>query len=417
MSGPHCSASRRRALKASAGVLSASMSVRLALASADGSTGRCVIIYDDSPDDDYMKPFPVHQDEGVPGCIAAVSDYINSPGGLRDDQVVEMADAGWEVLSHTVHHHPLGAVALTENGEAGDTEVVVRYGVHGRFEGAPVRIFDGHGESYVTTVEGVSEQSGPDTITVPDEAPFALDASAGAHIRFTDDYVDETLADSKAVLADYGVSVESIVAPFQVYDSYAAGRCEERYASVANGILGNGLNHDVDPYWLNRTTVVDQTREEVRSLASEAADQGSLLLFGTHSWDEDLTQEQIRMVIRTVQEEGLEIVTLADALREEGTVGSTPTVSPTPTDSPSPTPTATPTETPSPTPTETVPSDLDPVWRRASTPPRPTDTPAAPALRPRDPSDRVGSPTPTRGDGLAALLAELVEALARILRF
>ena len=61
----------RRGFCASVGAVS--LSLLGSPATARSTNGRVVFIYDDSPEEDYTQTFPVHRDEGVPGCIAAVS--------------------------------------------------------------------------------------------------------------------------------------------------------------------------------------------------------------------------------------------------------------------------------------------------------------------------------------------------------
>lgn len=74
-----------------------------------------VIEYDDSPWTDYALAFPIHQDQdkAVPGNIAAVSNRIDTPGYLTIEQMQEMVDAGWEVVSHSRSHAYLKSVLYT----------------------------------------------------------------------------------------------------------------------------------------------------------------------------------------------------------------------------------------------------------------------------------------------------------------
>ncbi len=97
-----------------------------------------VVEYDDSPWTDYALAFPIHQNmqdkhnKNVPGNIAAISGNIaTSSGGinkarLTSKQLQEMADAGWEVVSHSRTHAYLRSVLSTsKKATANDSRIYV----------------------------------------------------------------------------------------------------------------------------------------------------------------------------------------------------------------------------------------------------------------------------------------------------
>ena len=359
-------ATRRQGLKAGAGALVASGFAGTVSASTDAS---CVIIYDDSPTHDYTKTFPVHQEEDAPGCLGCVSDYVRTKGALSPDQLVEMADAGFEILSHTAHHHPVGSVGLASDVAPGDTELEATFSVHARFAGAPLRVSDDTGASFTTTVAPRTDDQPSDVVRLDAPADTSVRAAENARVRLADEFLHASLTESKDVLEGYGVDVNHFIAPYQIYDEHAATLVADHYDSVGNGVLGQGLNGSPDPYWLNRATVAEQTKSSVRRFARRAAEDDELLLLGSHSWDERLTQAQIRMVIRAVRAEGLTVQTLDEALhdhdildrRPDSATGESATRSPpttettqTPATDSTTTPTPTPASTPASTPTATA---------------------------------------------------------------
>ncbi|SEO46692.1 Polysaccharide deacetylase [Halogranum amylolyticum] len=291
-------ATRRQALKAGVGALAASGFAGTVSASTDAS---CVLIYDDSPGHDYTKTFPVHRKEDAPGCLGCVSDYVRTPGGLDPEQLVEMADEGFEILSHTAHHHPVGSVGLAADVDAGDTELEASFGVHARFAGAPLQVEDDTGASFTATVAPRTDDQDGSVVRLDTPADAAVRVDDDARVRLADDFLHESLAESKAVLEGYDVDVDHFVAPYQIYDEHAATVVADHYDAVGNGVLGSGLNDAPVPYWLDRGTMAEQSKASVRRLARRAAEDDGLLLLGSHSWDERLTQPQIRMIIWAVR--------------------------------------------------------------------------------------------------------------------
>lgn len=392
-------------LAASAGVLASAGVVGSGVAlTPESGGGKCVMIYDDCPIEDYQKTFPVHQEKDAPGGIGCVYHYLGMDDSLDVDQMQEMADAGWEVLSHTMNHQPIGWVPVSEDVSAGETEIPVSFAAHGYFRDVPVTLLDDTGTKFSQTLAGGRVQEGQDVLVLDSGAKGSLDASETARVRFTKEYINDFLRNSHQRLEEYGVEVNSVVAPYQIYDQYAAGRVSQYYDACANGILGDGINREIEPYYLDRSTMLGPSLDQIRHRAREVASDDGLYLLGSHSWNEDLTQERIGSIIDVVREEGLEIVTLEEVLTEAGvgTPTPTPTASPTATPTASPTPTSSPTPTTSPTPSPTPPSTpggtpsngtRTPTDSPTPTPTRsPTPTPTA---TPTSTPTPTASPTPT----------------------
>lgn len=78
-----------------------------------------LITFDDSNEDNYTNAFPIMQKYGFTGVLYVVVQYLDTPNYLTTDQVRQMADAGWEVGSHSETH-----IALIGDPEVMRYEIV-----------------------------------------------------------------------------------------------------------------------------------------------------------------------------------------------------------------------------------------------------------------------------------------------------
>jgi peptidoglycan/xylan/chitin deacetylase (PgdA/CDA1 family) len=95
-----------------------------------------VISFDDGYRGDYTSAMPILREHGWPGNLNLELGALAS-GELTDQMVEEMADAGWELDSHTVHHLDLTKLtgAMLREEIAGSRRIIRK-----RF-GAPVDFF------------------------------------------------------------------------------------------------------------------------------------------------------------------------------------------------------------------------------------------------------------------------------------
>ena len=69
--------------------------------------------FDDGERSVFEHAFPVLRELGVPGTVFVVVSPVGAPGLLRWDDLEALAEAGWEIGSHTVTH-----ACLTELDDA-----------------------------------------------------------------------------------------------------------------------------------------------------------------------------------------------------------------------------------------------------------------------------------------------------------
>ncbi len=66
-----------------------------------------LLTFDDGNEDNYTNAFPIMKKYGFTGVLYVVVQYTDTPNYLTADQIREMADAGWEVGSHSETHRDL----------------------------------------------------------------------------------------------------------------------------------------------------------------------------------------------------------------------------------------------------------------------------------------------------------------------
>ena len=66
-----------------------------------------IITFDDGHLDNYTTAFPIMQKYGFTGVLYIVGNYMGADGYMTAAQIREMADAGWEVGSHSMNHFDL----------------------------------------------------------------------------------------------------------------------------------------------------------------------------------------------------------------------------------------------------------------------------------------------------------------------
>jgi peptidoglycan/xylan/chitin deacetylase (PgdA/CDA1 family) len=301
-------------------------------AAAQESNGKMVFVYDDGYVEDYTQTFTIHQQFDAPACTAIPSDALGrSEAFLSEAQLHEMADAGWEVMSHATSHEALGSVTVTEPVEAGDTRVYVDSTVLGRTPN-DAEILQGD-TRVVREITGDGEDDTGGYLTL-DSAVDESFSAGETRVRFTEEVVRRVLKESKDSLEQRGFDVTNFVYPYGRYDQRTESLVKEYYNAVANAHPG-GLNTAaaLNPYDLRREYFHTGTMSEqqLAEYMDRVASRNTLGLLGGHIRNPELTGERVQLAIEMAQERNLEIVTLQEALEDYGVYEptATPTSSPT----------------------------------------------------------------------------------------
>ncbi len=328
MAGHGWGRTRRRFLR-SVGIGSAGIALSAngrRASAAEGSAGLLVLVYDDSPAEDYSKAFQVHREYDVPGCIAACSGLMEggSSEWLSPGQLQEMHAEGWEAMSHTAEHRLLGEVPLESSVDAGETRIPVRSDLQGRFPGDPLVFIDGDHE-VEATVAG-REREDDDERYLLLETGLSDSLSSDTVVRYTDEFTEGVLVDSQAMLEDWLSEAGGVVNGYvHTYDWVEGVRniVPSYYDTIPNARPARGaFNPELDPDPLSLTRAYMETDsmddDRVLEVLDTVANEPDFGILAGHSNHDTLPEERIRFVIEEALDRGLEVVTLQEALHRLG---------------------------------------------------------------------------------------------------
>jgi peptidoglycan/xylan/chitin deacetylase (PgdA/CDA1 family) len=336
-----------KAVGAGAGALALGGLASGSATAQEGETSaKLVFVYDDGYVQDYTQTYPIHRQLDAPACVAIPSSTVGrNEEFMTEAQLKELADNGWEVISHAVTHDALGAVPVTQDVAAGDTRLYVRSNIMGRTP-HEAEILQGDKRA-VVEITGKDKDDTGGYLTLKSEVGDSF-TGGEARIRFTEEVIRSVLKDSKTSLEERGFEVNSFVYPYGRYDQRTKELVKEHYGAVANAYPG-GLNTavDLDPYELRREYFHTETMSEddLAEYLDRIASRNTLGLLGGHTRNPALTGERIKLAIEMARERDIEIVTLQQALVDFGvyepsqTPSETPAGTPTGTENGSATPT------------------------------------------------------------------------------
>lgn len=283
--------------------------------------GAVAFVYDDGPMTDYEQALPAHRAFDAPATVCVVSEWIGtsrSVGEMMDvEHLEELVAEGWEVASHTTGHETLGSFSLTADAAAADTRVYPTETRHGHHPRKEVEVTDGT-RTVTNTVAGSGRDADGEAYVELAE-PIGADFEAGAaEIRHSPERMRSVLGDSKRDLEALGFEVDTLLAPYDLFDDYSARFASQYYDVVANGDHGSIVNYpgDFDPLRTRRGYFVEFTgRETVKGALDEVAATGGLGVLGAHTFKAEVTEARIRETLAWVDERDLEVLTTGEAAR------------------------------------------------------------------------------------------------------
>lgn len=285
--------------------------------------GAVVFVYDDGPMEDYTQAFPAHQAFDAPATVGIVTEWIGRENYMGTDwmdveQLEELEGAGWEIASHTTEHTAVGTFELVEDAEPEDNRVYPNGIRHGYWEPRDLEITDGN--TIVTrTVLGWDEDDLGRYIEL--DEPLGTSFATGKTVtRYPEAGMHEAFGESKRELEALGFEIDTFLAPYDNFDDYSREFASEYYKGIANAEHGSRVNSEgFDPYYTQRDYFLEfTTPESVIADLDEIADRGALGVIGAHTFKEEVSEEGIYETLEWIDERGIEVLTLREAIARYG---------------------------------------------------------------------------------------------------
>lgn len=109
-----------------------------------------------------------------------------------------LADAGWEIASHTIEHTTIGTFDFVENAAPEDTRIYPEQIRHGYHRGKTLELTNGNRTIHRTVVDYGEDDSGRYIkFEQPCDESFAADETV---VRYSPNQMHESLAESKCDL-------------------------------------------------------------------------------------------------------------------------------------------------------------------------------------------------------------------------
>lgn len=286
--------------------------------------GAVVFVYDDGPMEDYTQAFPAHQAFDAPATTGIVTEWIgredfNGTDWMDVEQLEELEAAGWEIASHTTEHTVVGTFELVEDVEPSDDRVYPEQINHGSWRSRDLEITDGE-TTVARTVLGYDEDDTGRYIELDDSLGESF-ASGETVTRFGEEAMHESLGESKRELESLGFEIDTFLAPYDNFDDYSREFASEYYMGIANAEHGSRVNDPdgFDPLYTERDYFIEfTTPDAVTADLDEIADRGALGVIGAHTFKEEVTEEGIYETLERVDERGIEVMTLREAIERYG---------------------------------------------------------------------------------------------------
>ncbi|MFC6904078.1 polysaccharide deacetylase family protein [Halalkalicoccus tibetensis] len=282
--------------------------------------GAVVFVYDDGPMEDYTQALPAHRAFDAPATTGIVSEWIGredfqNSGCMDVEHLEELVDAGWEICSHTTEHTAVGTLPLVEDAAPSDERIYPEEIRHGYHRGKTLEITDGERTLHRTVADYGSDGTGR---YIDLDEPLGEACAAGDTIvRYPEEQVEEALGKSKRDLEALGFEIDTFLAPYDNFDDYSRGFATEHYDGIANADHGSRINprEGFDPFHTKRDYFIEFTSpDSVRADLDEIGDRGALGVIGAHTFKEEVTEERIHETLGWVDERGIEVLTLREAI-------------------------------------------------------------------------------------------------------
>ncbi|BBM65852.1 hypothetical protein VA249_24980 [Vibrio alfacsensis] len=288
--------------------------------------GRNIVLsYDDTPIQDYDKLLPLHKKFGIPGEVAIwlnkIEDFSGQPDQLTIQQLLELQDNGFELVSHTTYHTSLGEATLIKKANKGDDKI--RTNIDSTFQHASY--LSGQYELKGDTIQYIKiKKIGSDEqgTYIQLSKPLLFDFPAYSKLTISKRILEEEVELSNEYLENFGISIEHISYPFGLVDQSTVNFLKGSLKTGRLAIPSRNWEktdfvyerHIDDEFRINSLDFSHADDAFLENLLSSTEEKDAFIMLFTHSWDEKYTEDKLRTVVELANKYGWKFSTRTEAL-------------------------------------------------------------------------------------------------------
>jgi peptidoglycan/xylan/chitin deacetylase (PgdA/CDA1 family) len=294
---------------------------------ADFQGKNIILSYDDSPLSDYQLILPIHRVLDIPGEIGVNTDRIfeisNNDRHITINQLLELKQAGFEILSHGAGHHPLSKATLLKPVRSGEAEL--RTNLDSLYLNAWKTDYEWilSGGAERESIDIITSRSSGDDSYIELVMPLINSFPAYSVFYPSEIGMDIEMLQSRKILEHYDLGARHISYPFGLSDDFTVG-FSRRYGYETgrdaiphvNRFAVETLYIDSipDPFEIASLDFAYLSEEFLNDKLSKSDSPNQFIIFFSHSWDPNLTEAKLYKLVEIAKKNGFQFTTRSESL-------------------------------------------------------------------------------------------------------
>jgi len=287
-----------------------------------------VLSYDDTPLSDYSFIFETHKKLNIPGEISIwinnLKDKSKKTDALSLLQLKEMQDWGFDMASHSYYHTGLAPGVLLKTVNIGDLKL--RSHINSVFTWSAIvpytfNISDGKVAESISIQSVTSDEQGS---FIKLRTPLRNKFPNGSLIAHSEEGLFKEIIESKAYLEQNGLKINHFTYPFGIADDRTHKFCKVgSYTSARNATPKRSLgkvkvvyeDKIENMYSINSLDFAYLSKEEIVDIIESPSSENVFIIFFSHSWDKNLTEDKISFLVEEGKKRGYKFTTRSDVFK------------------------------------------------------------------------------------------------------
>lgn len=293
--------------------------------------GMVTLTFDDALRSVHVHALPILREQGLTGTVGVIAERMDwgDPDFLGAEELSEMAEAGFEIASHSLTHKRPVDIPRYYEEEALGTPRRVRgqaavFEVRYRHQGLAGVLVGGKRLRERASEQAVVDEPGTyffdeliSEIVFQPYRPEDIKVAPAMVISY-----QREMEESKRLLTDRGFSVTTFITPHNYWTPDMAELSKRYYAQVAAGGDASNSAEGFDVRWLKRRVVHSdhKVRDITAWIEDEVVKQGGWLILCLHGVGEEVgwepwPAERLRGLAKWLTQNGIKVVTVEEGTR------------------------------------------------------------------------------------------------------